>query len=403
MHPELSRAVGDFVAYHDLEQNSAVLYKKSQKTLIGSIGTKYYINDLPINLLHKCHKVGGPYLAISPHDSHRATDHPEPAEDVIKRFENCGDLSPLSENLPSSSKKPRLSKSDKCKKNIKKVNKREINSIYHNTTKIRKRREEPEHFYLEILLFVPHSIVTHHKNVVLESYLLGVLIFHLVYFNSIDMAYAKLQTNDLNIHINLAGIIIEDDRGAFDAVIDYTRYVTKPHVGELFHNRFLRYLEYYDLPFERDSIDMIYLTTESLIQSEYIKGLVLGLTWNKIDRYRTRQIYKRSDIVPLATAIYTFKLFEFCVGAHEIGHALGIPHDTQNEEVKKGHQCHSLMQEHAPHCFNCMNLSPESINRLQEITRFDKNRCFLLNYPRSLNPPGPRVTLSPCRQCQYVG
>ncbi|KAK0181106.1 hypothetical protein PV327_003417 [Microctonus hyperodae] len=396
MHPDLSHKVSDFVAYHDLAQNSAVLYDKNHKIFAGSIDTKYYVNGLPANLLHQCHKVRGPYLSISLHASHRATDHPEPTNEVISRFENCDNRSPFSSNSPSSSsssKKPRFSGNFGCKAKNKKVNKREINSIYHNTTEIRKRRENPEHFYLEILL----------KNLVPGNHLFGILTSHLIYFNSVDMLYAKLRTNDLHIHINIAGIIIENDPGAFDSVIDYSKYMTKPQVDKLFHKLFLHYLKYYDLPFQTDSIDMIYLTTDSLIASEYNAQPVLGITYNEINRYRARQIFKRMDDIPFTVAIFTNKLFEYCVGAHEIGHALMIPHDPPNVDLIKNVQCYGTMQSNGPHCFNCMNWSPESINSLHHYTRFDKNRCFLLNYPHSLNPPGPRVTLSPCRQCQCYG
>ncbi|KAK0072817.1 hypothetical protein PV325_010747 [Microctonus aethiopoides] len=375
LHPELSRAVGGFVAYHDLEKNSAVLYDTHRKTLSGSIGTKYHITGLPITLLHQCHKVKGPYLKIGRHVSHRTTDHPEPPNDVIGRFENCGERSSLSDISPFSSQKPHSSensifktKEKKCDKD--KFNKRDIDSIHQNATKIRKRREQPEHFYIEILLFVPHSIVIYYKNLLLERYLLGIIRFHLLYFNSIDMLYANLQTNDLHIHINLAGIIIEDDKGAFDSVIDYSKHAIKPHLGELYYSRFLRYLEYYDLPYEKDSIDLIFITNSHQVLSEHHAKPLGGLTRNDINRYRTRQIYKRIDNVPLTIAIFTGNLYEYCVGAHEIGHALMIPHDPSDIELMKNGQCYGIMQISGPNCFSCINWSHESINSLQDFTRY---------------------------------
>ncbi|KAK0181105.1 hypothetical protein PV327_003416 [Microctonus hyperodae] len=383
MRPDLSHKIGDFVAYHDLEQNSAVLYNKRVKKLWGSIGTKYYILGLPINLLHQCYKVGGTFLRISPHVSHRVTDHIEPTNEVISRFENCDDRSPLSSITPSSSlssKSPHISEDSDSKKN-KKVDKREINLIYNNITKIRKRRENPEHFYFEILLFIRNEIVHYDGNSNPDYRLMSVLIFHLIYFNSIDMLYAKLKINDIHIHINLAGIIIEDDAEAFDEVIDYIRYKKSPHIDKLYHLRFLRYLEYYNLPFQKDSVDMIFITTGHEIMYNDYAGVVDGLTWNEMDRYRTRQMYNHIDEIPLSISKFTQKVYEYCAGAHEIAHALTVPHDPTNVELTKNGQCYGLMQEHAPFCFNCMNWSPESIDHLQKFTLYGILGQCLLQVP----------------------
>ncbi|KAK0071433.1 hypothetical protein PV326_001255, partial [Microctonus aethiopoides] len=63
--------------------------------------------------------------------------------------------------------------------------------------------------YPEILVFVAYDVIQFTKTVDPNNYLALIVRRYIIYFNTVDMLFAKLSAHGINIHINIAGIVID--------------------------------------------------------------------------------------------------------------------------------------------------------------------------------------------------
>ncbi|KAK0091704.1 hypothetical protein PV326_002832, partial [Microctonus aethiopoides] len=340
---------------------------------VGVIGRSYYIRNLPVDQLIRPLYVDGQYVKRLPLPPHGPKLHSETIQPRPKRHPD----------------------------------KREIDSIQLNNSNRRVRRNiKFERFYIEILLFITHDVYKFFETQASNLFFHQIILYYIIHFNSVDMVFADLPTNNLKIFINLAGIIIEKDEGVFSKITNYLplKNSNDPiiNIDKLFDN-FQHYPNHFDFPFSKDSFDYILLSTGRALQLG--KNYVFGAHSDTRDIFNERLNHGRS-FVPMSIVQHSDPYSTFCTVAHEIGHALGI---EQNDPVDKGitvdgDQCYGIMQQSNYHCSQCIQWSDESFVQLKEFTRANRNRCFLLNEPRSLHPLGTRIiSSSPCRQCRCFG
>ncbi|KAK0073092.1 hypothetical protein PV326_013793, partial [Microctonus aethiopoides] len=314
---KIMKDVGDFITYHDVEKSSAVVYFEKTGTLHGVIGTKYYIDDLPIELLYKCHKVDNTYVKKRSEHLHNVHKFPKPSSEIIKLFADCNLPSVFLRKFNSLNK---LKKQDSCSSTTSDLS----SSGTSQTDTI------DENYYVETLVFIGHDIMD--------------LLIDL----SIDRHFAK-------------------------------------------HNS----------PFVQDSFDLIFLMTSRKIEHN---GEAIGLTFSGKDIYHMRQRGKTYDPVPISVMKFERDYDNYCSAAHEIGHSFEIKHDPIKSGKRiGGNQCYGMMQQRNPYCLECLKWSKESVEDLKKYMRENRNRCFLLNYPRSLYPNKARKFVTSTRQCQCYG
>ncbi|KAK0073372.1 hypothetical protein PV325_009808, partial [Microctonus aethiopoides] len=66
-------------------------------------------------------------------------------------------------------------------------------------------------------------------------------------------------------------------------------------------------------------------------------------------------------------------------------------------------QCYGMMQKEGSKCYKCLHWTDEDRVQFETFIRENPNRCFLLNEPRSMRPPGPYEDVSRDRQCACFG
>ncbi|KAK0179011.1 hypothetical protein PV327_007838 [Microctonus hyperodae] len=371
LRSNVMKDLGKFILYHNITHKSAIMYLYSTDELSGVIGRSLFIRNLPIDQLIRPLDVGGQYVKRLPLIPHGPKTLSETTQSHFKSYPN----------------------------------KRAINSIQLNNTNLRTRRNvKSEHFYIEILLFITHDVYKFFKAQAAHLFFQQLIAYYIIHFNCVDMIFANLPTNDFQIFINLAGIINE---GVFSKITNYLPLMDSNNRGididQLFDN-FQHYLNYFDFPFPKDSFDHILLSTGRILQ--FRENYVFGAHSDTKNIFKERQLNPGSSIVPMSIVQSLDPYMSYCAAAHEIGHALGI---EQNDPFDKGitldgAQCYGIMQQSNYHCSQCIKWSSESLAQLIQFTRVNQNRCFLLNKPRSLYPPGTSmISLSPCRQCQCFG
>ncbi|KAK0179010.1 hypothetical protein PV327_007837 [Microctonus hyperodae] len=367
------KKIGELVFYHSTAPFSTLMFIRNVGQIVGIIDDRYIINDINIDQLSQPLQAGGPYVTkLNPVDHER---------------EQCS-ASP--KNYPK-------------KYSVK----REIDLEQFNRSNIRIRRDDiSQKFYVEILAFVTYDVYMYFQHLLPNSYLLELITYYISHFNTVDLVFSMLPTNNYEIFINLAGFIIEAENGVFKKITNNAalEYNSEELDVENIFESFKRYPNHFDFPFAKDSFDYIFLLTGRRLkqQRHHFHGLYSVVK----NIFEERRENSGRSFVPMT--VYQLLTFHknYCKTAQYIGTALGIDRfDPIHKKItKKGNQCYGIMQRSGNHCPRCMKWSKESITQLEKFTSENPNRCFLLNKPRSLHPLGtPIISLSPCGQCQCFG
>ncbi|KAK0178723.1 hypothetical protein PV327_007586 [Microctonus hyperodae] len=387
---QIMKDIGHFITYHDVQKSSAVVYFEKTDTLHGVIGSKYYIDALPIELLYKCHKVDEMYVKKRKKHSHDAHKFPRPSLEVINSFADCNLPSTF---IPKFNSKAKLIKQSSC-------------SSTSDTSSSGTSQTDSidEKYYVETLVFIGHDIIDLLAKNTNDKYL-KVIKDHIVYFNAVDMMMAKLKKHGYNIYINLAGIIIENKPNIFTTLfknpnLKYSKKNENLNCKKIDLNIDHHFAKHKS-PFVQGSFDLIFLMTSRTLEHN---GEALGLTFSGKNIYHMRKHGKTYDSVPISVMKLELDYDNYCSAAHEIGHSFEINHDpVKSGEFINGNQCYGIMQRKNSYCLKCMKWSKESVEHLKKYILENRNRCFLLNHPRSLYPNKARKFVSPKCQCQCYG
>lgn len=370
--------IGEFVFYHDEEKSSAIVHFKRTNTISGFVGTKYLISDLPVMESNYGHQVGGPYVLLT---STTANEHLKPFD-----FKFDDNKEHTNRNLP----RPTFNQAQLAGE-YQRVNEN------HDETKV-------TNIYPEILLFVAYDVQQIAVQAFKENYLTNIVRYQLMYFNAIDMLFAKLSNADVNIHLNLAGIVIEDEPNVFSFmkstdqhfpfnILYLDAYATLQSVPH--------YINANKDTFSDDAFDYFFITTNNQLWNNNQLTVGKSILANTL---QARQAQLPVQVLSGVIISHNARC-GFAVASQEIAHLMFIQHDPR----EKGHhnaglQCYSIMQESDIFCDDCLKWSNKNTNDLKIFAKFNSNHCFLLNTPRSLRPFGhPMKTLFPSEQCRCYG
>ncbi|KAK0168509.1 hypothetical protein PV327_002300 [Microctonus hyperodae] len=368
--------IGEFVMYHDVEQSSAVIYFKKLNILHGIIDTRYRIYGLPLTELNQVHLVNGPYVYGFKKSEYRS-DHTKPLDLSIPR--NQIDCEPSTSSQDEPPKK-------------------------------RPRTQYPANqfptLYPEILVFVTHDKIQLAKTKDPQNYLAITITEYLVYFNAIDMLFAKLSAHGINIHLNIAGIVID-----IDNVLPMVKSSFPPPMGTFRDDVCLdtpmtmdlmkTYIKKNAKLFVEDSFDLFFLSTGSVLQRNDYELRGSSLPANLYDARVSKTSY--DNLIGVISQYGGPD--DYIVAAHEISHTYYVEHDPANKGFYNYYmQCYSMMTEKGKFCPDCLKWSDKNIAEFEKFATENRNRCYQLNTPRSLHPYGvPMRSLLPSIQCLCYG
>ncbi|KAK0080556.1 hypothetical protein PV325_013761, partial [Microctonus aethiopoides] len=209
------RNIGHFETYHDLDKSSAVVYIEKENSLYGFIDMRYELIGLPVDRLDEKHIVGKSRWVIHvvdeennsvdnnlPSTSHTHSSSPSkkrPHDDVVNDPSSTCD-----DSLPSFKKYQRTNLESPSISDL--AGTLSLNSIF---KKINVKKPLGP-FYPEILLLVAHNIeINDRYKLARYDYPAKHVLYYLIYMNAVAMLFAKLAP-DVEIHINIAGIIFEE-------------------------------------------------------------------------------------------------------------------------------------------------------------------------------------------------
>ncbi|KAK0178924.1 hypothetical protein PV327_007763 [Microctonus hyperodae] len=380
---ETSVMLDSFVMYQDVEQTSAIIYIKDKEMIMGYVDVTYYLNGCQIESwegtvlsygIEKCLKKN-PSANVHGKHNRPQLSHINPPIDISAP--NNLDSSTLNENSPKK---------------------------YENLSTQKKKKK----YYLETLLYITHDIVESQKKKHNDNYLYRMLLSYLVYFNAVDMMLSKLPSK-FRVYFNLAGIIFEEDKNVFSSrtgaqTLSYDARKKNLLIDEFFVEFHDFYTSDPNFIFPSESYDYIFFSTKRDLEMghEQLPALtIVGKDIYKMKYTNKRDIHRHSF-----SAVTKRSYISFPAAVHEIGHVLGcIVHDSPCQgENSNTDECLSIMQESLPFCYNCLKWSDTTVKQIEEFMLKERNRCWLLNFPRSLHKLNePRIYLLPSDQCQCFG
>ncbi|KAK0071775.1 hypothetical protein PV326_000871, partial [Microctonus aethiopoides] len=163
--------------------------------------------------------------------------------------------------------------------------------------------------------------------------------------------------------------------------------------------------------FSEDSFDFfVFMTKFKHVKNQH-EEIPRGISTEFFDVYNQRVKAKLRPKITVMEFEKNFKITKFLGSiidntiihqsyidtAREISHLMNI----NDDDVKS----HTIMEKNAFNLYeDCLKWSPQSIEGFKTYFSYNKNRCFLLNEPRSLHTFGiPRKTLSVKDQCTCYG
>ncbi|KAK0180218.1 hypothetical protein PV327_005884 [Microctonus hyperodae] len=357
----VKKHIGEFIFYHDIETMSAVVYFKNTKTICGVVDIRYIIRDMPISECDQGHQVGGPYVklrdnTLNVHDHLKMFGFPTHGNDDSSQDEDeLG--SPGGYEIPR--KRQRLyDYSDE----------RRVTTLYP-----------------EILIFVPYNMIEYVKQFIgLMSAPAHILKYYIVHFNCIDMLLAKLSTNQIKIHLNIAGIVFEGQ----DNIFDFMKYINVPFgvhgsnpiryidASSTFES-ITSYINKNQITFPEDSYDFYFIPTgtELLVNGDVCAGASIELDYYKIRKTVPSLIRNRIGML-VQHSIES----DYVITAHELGHLMFLKHEPQTKGYQNGiKQCYAIMQETYPYCIDCLKWTKENIEDLKKFVKFGNPEKDILN------------------------
>lgn len=405
-NPSVIEDIGEFVMYHDIDKCSAVVYFQKIHKLHGVIGTNYYVRDLPFDFNAKGDYTMGiaeqPFIMenyytfgyndptpLAPFDFNNNEDTPNSfqynSNENIKR--------PIDSDAGPSTKRQRIEPT---------MTKNRIENMAESVDddiRIMDRKEcqyEYQEYYVETLIFISGDIARRFKNYFgRENYIAHIVRYYIIYFNAVDMIFKKSQTLLNPVHINIAKIIIEDDILPFSFIDDQALQFNEIVV------KLSTYLELHKNQYSPDSFDYVFVHTSRPFWDA--STMVNGKTKHGADLYRARKNNQFYNMVPISVVNFKLGMHDYVVAAREIGLIFDIGINPWEKKACSTGQYHDITRREGPKRLNCLKWSYISKNQLQTFLSTNRNRCFFLNYPRSLQPFPITKPLKPNKQCRCFG
>lgn len=241
-------------------------------------------------------------------------------------------------------------------------------------------KSQPTVLYPEMLVLITHDVVAHAREISPTHTYTFLMVQYLSYFNTVSMLFEKLSTNNVKIYLNIAGIVVEDQPGIF--------HFTRPSFlaiggGSIDATTALLYLipQYLkQSQFPVDSYDLFFVSTGYPLSVPVKQS---GFATPQLHIYDMRIERKPSfNVKRLGTIVEcSIEYPSFTVAVQRIAWLMNIKQHPMTLEW-----------------------SAASVQDLERYATRNRNRCFLLNYPRSLHPFGrPVRSISSSHQCACYG
>ncbi|KAK0165294.1 hypothetical protein PV328_003821 [Microctonus aethiopoides] len=251
-------------------------------------------------------------------------------------------------------------------------------------------------FYAEILIFVGTDEVTKKSNGIggIEQ----LILHYIVYFNAIDMLFAKLVTDTTIMHINIAGFEPE--------TFPYSLSKKDSHKPRIHADKtlfkFVKYIGKYKNIFSEDSFDFFFVSTNYAIQKN--SQVVPAYSRSSADIFTLRR-RNMPYAELLGSIVHITDLRDVIFATRAIAELLRIEYvpSSEESEICSKHNC-DIMKKCASFDQICLKWSKKSQYQFEGFFNSNPIRCFLLNYPRSLRFYGvPAMTTDPKTQCLCYG
>ncbi|KAK0096623.1 hypothetical protein PV326_004981 [Microctonus aethiopoides] len=178
------------------------------------------------------------------------------------------------------------------------------------------------------------------------------------------MLFAQLEKYGIDIHVNIAGIIIEKDPDSLK-----NRFEIRNHLHVMDNEESNEGNQNYGFSTNRFSI---------------------------FDQ-RAKRVNRNNMKVAGSIVQHPKHVQNYVVAARELAHLMEIDYETTENLFGNDAQCPGLMQKHN---IRCLKWSDKNIESFKKYFSKSLNRCFLLNHPTSLSSYNKPVELiSPAKMC----
>ncbi|KAK0077484.1 hypothetical protein PV325_003910, partial [Microctonus aethiopoides] len=422
---EVMKELGKFTTYYDLEKSRLLFYLRNGT--FGIIDVRYDIICLPLDQLRDYqHKVDeSQYVrVITPYyfpdhmtpqdDLSDGTSSASPNHDIRDSDKTTNDFNMLIKTWVNSDF-PLMSQDDKSSHSHLSESDKVMNSpsisCHEGSSRHKCPRVDYEErvivVYPEILIGIPYEIVQTTEK------LTTLVLRYLVQYNAVAMLFAKLASQNIKIHINIAGMIIEKSKDQFPSSL---LFESSDNNGKAILMAVTNYL---------NSVRAIESIHQTLFVPDSFDFFILPTTYNwkdneldpkgKSSKIHNLQIARKNknpqlSNIRLGSIVKHINMKHYINVAREIAHLMTVQDDDLLLMIKNlrnnNKQTHGIMQMFCNnYCPTCLTWSEKSIQSFKEYLSLNDNRCFLRNLPRSLHHPynSPMKTLYPADQCYCFG
>ncbi|KAK0175037.1 hypothetical protein PV327_008822 [Microctonus hyperodae] len=240
--------IGEFVMYQDLTTSSAIVYFGKLKAIFGVYRTNYYIEGYPLRWNCRGYSLGivdSSYVVKRENIPFQVGPNVLSA-DHMNKDQGTYEMDQNNEQIMNPQAGP-STRPDSIQN-------------YGDKTNIEwKKNQSPAiPYYLETLVFISKGVTDIYYQVFKDDHINEIVRYYLVYFNAVDLLYQKLDVPNVNIHINIAKIVFEDETvRPFDFInqgeIHFTELISKLPT----------YLKEYSSSYPPDSFDHVFIVTDS--------------------------------------------------------------------------------------------------------------------------------------------
>ncbi|KAK0075007.1 hypothetical protein PV325_007506, partial [Microctonus aethiopoides] len=371
--------IGEFVMYQNVARYSAIVYFEKLEAIFGIHGTDYYIQGHPLKLDMEYHD---PVIVKSPHLV-KIEFTPFPVDPIfvphnlpMNKDEGSYGNDQNKEQMMNTQAGPSM-RPDSIQENTGGISDKEDGAKQFGAHNDEKQERISGTYYLETLVFISKDVTEIYYNAFKDDYINEIVRYYLIYFNAVDLFFRQSNFHGINIHINIAKIVIEDDiLRPFDFISQ-----REVHFIDLM-SQLPAYLRKYSSDYPPDSFDHVFIVTVRPIMLETTSAR--ALTKSGDDLILARGKGKFYEAVPFTVIRAENHYSGYSHAAEEIGQVLSP--DIDPLEYKER-----------------LEWSQNSLNQFKIFFSKNPNRVFFRNTPRSLLPPGPHILISPEAQCKCLG
>ncbi|KAK0165872.1 hypothetical protein PV328_004353, partial [Microctonus aethiopoides] len=204
--------IGEFVMYQNVARSSAIVYFEKLEAIFGIHGKDYYIQGHPLKLDMEYHD---PVIVKSPHLV-KIEFTPFPVDPIfvphnlpMNKDEGSYGNDQNKEQMMNTQAGP-STRPDSIQENTDGMSDKEDGAKRYEAHNDKEQRQRSGIYYIETLVFISKDVTEIYYNAFKDDYINEIVRYYLIYFNAVDLFFRQLKFHGINIHINIAKIVIED-------------------------------------------------------------------------------------------------------------------------------------------------------------------------------------------------